>query len=53
MVLGTRELQNIVERAVLLGKGDAIGMEDLPGQLTAGQPVSVPPVGTRTLKEAL
>ncbi len=28
-----RELQNVIERAVLLGKGGLIGMDDLPGSL--------------------
>ena len=27
-----RELQNVIERAVLLGKGDMIGVEDLPAE---------------------
>ena len=31
-----RELQNVVERAVLLGKGDMIGLEDLPRSVAAG-----------------
>ena len=48
-----RELQNVIERAVLLGKGDLIGVEDLPRQLAAGAPVSVEPLGQRTLKQAL
>ena len=48
-----RELQNVVERAVLLGKSTTIGLEDLPGNITDGQPISVQPVGTRTLKDAL
>lgn len=48
-----RELQNVVERAVLLGKSDAVQLEDLPPTLIAGSPVSVSPVGQRTLKQAL
>lgn len=49
-----RELQNIIERAVLLGKGTTITLEDLPGQLTAGAATfSAQPVPGRTLKEAL
>jgi len=48
-----RELQNVVERAVLLGKGGTIGTEDLPSNVTANGPVPVGPVGNRTLKEAL
>ena len=48
-----RELQNVIERAVLLGKSDEIGMEDLPQSLAAAGPVSIEPVGTRTLKQAM
>ncbi|NLS93391.1 MAG: sigma-54-dependent Fis family transcriptional regulator [Planctomycetaceae bacterium] len=48
-----RELQNIIERAVLLGKGHAVGLEDLPPTIVRSGPVHVEPVGTRTLKEAL
>ncbi len=48
-----RELQNIVERAVLLGKSDSIGLDDLPADVRGGGAVSLAPVGTRTLKEAL
>ena len=48
-----RELQNVVERAVLLGKNPIIGVDDLPTDLRADGPLSVEPVGTRTLKEAL
>ncbi|HEX3726272.1 MAG TPA: sigma-54 dependent transcriptional regulator, partial [Pirellulales bacterium] len=48
-----RELQNVIERAVLLGKSDTIGVEDLPRQVAAVGPVSVAPLGTRSLKEAL
>lgn len=48
-----RELQNVVERAVLLGKGPVIGPDDLPEHLTEGQPVNVQSVGHRTLKDAL
>ncbi len=48
-----RELQNVIERAVLLGKSDVIRLEDLPRQVAAVGPVSVEPLGTRTLKEAL
>ena len=48
-----RELQNIIERAVLLGKGQHVGLEDLPPILVQNGPVHVEPVGTRTLKEAL
>jgi len=48
-----RELQNVVERTVLLGKNQTLDLEDLPTHLTEGQPITVQPVGTRTLKEAL
>ncbi|HEY4760874.1 MAG TPA: sigma-54 dependent transcriptional regulator [Thermoguttaceae bacterium] len=48
-----RELQNIIERAVLLGKGNIIGAEDLPSNVTAGGGVSVEPLGNRSLKQAL
>lgn len=48
-----RQLQNVVERAVLLGKGESIGMDDLPSELTADAPVFVQPRGEQTLKEAL
>ena len=30
-----RELEHVIERAVLLGKDDTVGMDDLPPQLTA------------------
>jgi DNA-binding NtrC family response regulator len=48
-----RELQNIVERAVLLGKGDKVGVEDLPLNLAAGAPISAAPAAGRSLKQAL
>ena len=48
-----RELQNVVERTVLLGKNETLDLEDLPTNLTEGQPVAMQPVGQRTLKEAL
>ena len=48
-----RELQNVVERAVLLGKGEVIGLADLPPNLLASRPISLEPVGARTLKQAL
>ena len=48
-----RELQNVIERAVLLGKTQWIGLDDLPRQVAAGGPVSVEPIGQRTLKQAL
>jgi transcriptional regulator with PAS, ATPase and Fis domain len=30
-----RELANVIERAIVLGKGSKIGVEDLPGQISA------------------
>ena len=48
-----RELQNVVERAVLLGKGDTISATDLPRDITGGPSISMQSVGGKTLKEAL
>jgi DNA-binding NtrC family response regulator len=48
-----RELQNVVERAVLLGKGDKVRLEDLPAALHGSGPIATTPVGARTLKQAL
>jgi DNA-binding NtrC family response regulator len=48
-----REMQNAIERAVLLGKSDKIRLDDLPQAIAATGPVSVEPVGSRTLKQAL
>ncbi len=48
-----RELQNVVERAVLLGKGEVIGLSDLPREIAGGTSFSVSRVGSMTLKEAL
>jgi len=48
-----RELQNVIERAVLLGKSDEVRLEDLPRQLAAAGPISLEPIGNRTLKQAL
>ena len=48
-----RELQNVVERAVLLGKGEQIRVEDLPRNLASAAPIPVESVGNRTLKQAL
>jgi DNA-binding NtrC family response regulator len=48
-----RELQNVVERAVLLGKGGVITATDLPSHLTSGTPVTVTPVSGQSLKNAL
>ena len=48
-----RELQNVVERAVLLGKGDRIGVEDLSTSITSSSAMTLPVTTGRTLKEAL
>jgi DNA-binding NtrC family response regulator len=48
-----RELQNVVERAVLLGKGERILPCDLPREIASGAAVRATHVGHRTLKEAL
>ena len=48
-----REIHNVVERAVLLGKSSTIGVEDLPPNLTAGAPMPMPRAAGRTLKDAL
>jgi len=49
-----REMQNIIERAVLLGKTSIIGLEDLPNGLTADAPALVESAfGSRPLKEAM
>ena len=48
-----RELQNVVERAVLLGKGTVITPDDLPAQLMAAAPVAAQPTDGCSLKDAL
>jgi DNA-binding NtrC family response regulator len=52
-----RELQNIVERAVLLGKGPELGVQDLPSHIANVSPSAqitiAPPSARQTLKEAL
>ncbi len=48
-----RELQNIVERAVLLGKGDLIRIDDLPPTLASYATKYVEPLNERSLKQAL
>lgn len=49
-----RELQNVVERAVLLGKGKLVRPEDLPTHLLSGQPIfSVSPGSSKSLKASL
>jgi DNA-binding NtrC family response regulator len=48
-----RELQNVIERAVLLGKGTMIGVEDLPGSLAVAAPMVVTPQSPCGLKQAM
>jgi len=48
-----RELQNVVERAVLLGKETIIAACDLPRDVSGGPSIHLPRVGSMTLKEAL
>ena len=51
-----RELQNVIERAVLLGKGPLITLQDLPGNITSGAKAGDRVVTSnkqQTLKEAL
>jgi DNA-binding NtrC family response regulator len=48
-----RELQNVVERAVLLGKGPVITVADFPDHLLAGASIQTPSATGQTLKEAL
>jgi DNA-binding NtrC family response regulator len=49
-----RELQNVVERAVLLGKGNTITLADLPPEVRGSGSVFVAaPVGKHSLKDAL
>ncbi|MCH7726529.1 MAG: sigma-54-dependent Fis family transcriptional regulator [Planctomycetes bacterium] len=48
-----RELQNVLERAVLLGKGELISLGDLPPSLTSDDQLSVEPAVGRTLKDAI
>lgn len=48
-----RELQNVVERAVLLGKGKMVRVEDLPPALISAAPLDFNSSTVRSLKEAL
>jgi DNA-binding NtrC family response regulator len=48
-----RELQNVVERAVLLGRGPRIELADLPPRITAGSPLPAAGSLGRPLKAAL
>jgi DNA-binding NtrC family response regulator len=48
-----RELQNVLERAVLLGKGQSIGLEDLPSNLLGAPSLALEPTANCGLKQAL
>jgi transcriptional regulator with PAS, ATPase and Fis domain len=48
-----RELQNVVERAVLLGKNELITAADLPRDILGRASYTVPRAGNMTLKEAM
>ncbi len=48
-----RELQNVVERAVLLGKGTIITPDDLPSNVAAGAPHILAASSNQPLKQAL
>ena len=48
-----RELQNVIERAVLLGKGGIIGLQDLPAAMASAGPMALGPIEGRSLKQAL
>jgi len=48
-----RELQNVIERAVLLGKENVIGLADLPPVISAIENFVAAPDSGRTLKQAL
>jgi DNA-binding NtrC family response regulator len=48
-----RELQNVVERAVLLGRGGRIGVEDFAANIRSTPAAALPTAAGRTLKDAL
>jgi DNA-binding NtrC family response regulator len=48
-----RELQNVIERAVLLGKKETIGLEDLPASMTSPAAIAAEPAAGRSLKQAM
>lgn len=48
-----RELQNVVERAVLLGKGEFVALSDLPREVVGAVAFRATCSGHKTLKEAL
>jgi DNA-binding NtrC family response regulator len=48
-----RELQNVVERAVLLGRGPKVSLEDLPSHLTFGHTPGHETLTGKALKDAM
>ncbi|MGO8748150.1 MAG: sigma-54-dependent transcriptional regulator [Thermoguttaceae bacterium] len=48
-----RELQNVIERAILLGKGTVVGIDDLPPHVIAAGPAPAESLAGRGLKQAL
>jgi len=46
-----RELGNVIERAVVLGSGPTIALEDLPARMALGKPGAVP--GTLSYREGV
>jgi DNA-binding NtrC family response regulator len=48
-----RELENVIERAVLLGKGPVINVEDLPSAVMAAAPLHTDMADAHSLKQAL
>jgi DNA-binding NtrC family response regulator len=48
-----RELQNVIERAVLLGKGEKVQVEDFPANIAAGQTMPIRQDNASGLKDAL
>jgi len=41
-----RELKNALERSMILASGEAIGVEDLPGEIRSGEPAVAVPEGS-------
>ena len=48
-----RELQNVVERAVLLGRGHKVMLEDLPSQMTSNHVMPLEALTGKALKDAM
>ncbi len=48
-----RELQNVIERAVLLGKGSVVGIKDLPPNVAMAGPEAGGAISAGGLKEAM